>query len=103
MARNDRFGRFNPGATLRPWHVDLGASLDPRGCMRVLSGGDYPLGSPRLLVNFIHCHRSVVKPSGHAGCPLPVAVTGKKLIKTFGGSLIFVWDLSVLRIGHQGA
>jgi hypothetical protein len=37
------------------------------------------------------------------GLPLPVAVTGKKLIKTIGGILIFVWDLSVLRIGHRGA
>jgi hypothetical protein len=60
MVRNDRFGRFNPRATLRPWHVDLGASLDPRGCMRGLSGGDYPLGSPRLLVDFIHCRRPCV-------------------------------------------
>jgi hypothetical protein len=68
MVRNDRFGRFNPRATLRPWHVDLGASLDPRGCMRGLSGGDYPLGSPRLLVDFIHCRRSALRHEPRGRC-----------------------------------
>jgi hypothetical protein len=69
MARNDRFGRFNPGATLRPWHVDLGASLDPSGCMCGLSGGDYPLGSPRLLINFIHCRKSAVHMGWNSSSP----------------------------------
>jgi hypothetical protein len=69
VVRNDRFGRFNPGATLRPWHVDLGASLDPRGCMCGLSGGDYPLGSPRLLVDFIHCCRSAVHMGRNSSSP----------------------------------
>jgi hypothetical protein len=48
-------------------------------------------------------HGSVVKPSGHVGCPARAAITGKQLIKTIGGSLNFVWDLSVLGIGHRGA
>jgi hypothetical protein len=47
-------------------------------------------------------HGSMVKPSGHVGCSAPAAIMGKHLIKAIGGSLSFIWDHSVLGIGHRG-
>jgi hypothetical protein len=46
--------------------------------------------------------QTVVKPSGSMGYRALATIMGKQLIKTIGGSLSFVWDLSVLVIGHRG-